>query len=362
MQKRKEKMAKKVFISHASADEQVVSLFVDHILQAGCGVQAGDIVYTSREDTGVVNGDDIPSAIKDGIRECAVFIMMVSDNYRNSEVCLNEMGAAWMVENLPKKIVVLPGVGFEKIGWLMSLRKGTRITDERGLDALHDQICEILSLRPQTATWNDNRSRFIEGINKISIAHQEDLSASEPEEEDEAMDILDYREGFNYHTQEYTRILGVISGAMTHYNERIGEETGRMNLLHQNPAAVTPAHVREIMVSIAGETNLLAEVYEVNTPLLRDHFGQSMSCAIALQKSEIDNETIRQENREAYSSLMETMKETKNTISQMRDSMDGVPDLDKSFRKSKRRLQIALDKMLEAVDYCIKRANELQIA
>lgn len=355
-------MGEKVFISHASADEQIVSLFVDHILKAGCGVHAEDIIYTSREDTGVVNGEDIPSAIKDGIRNCAVFIMMVSDNYRNSEVCLNEMGAAWMAENLPKKIVVLPGVGFEKIGWLMSLRKGTRITDERGLDALHDQICGILSLGPQTATWNESRSRFIEGINRGHVAQQENVSVQKQEEEEEAMDILDYREGLNFHTQEYSRILGVISDAMNHYNERIGEETGRLNTLQLNTAAITPARVREIMVAIAGETNLLAEVYEVNTPLLRDHFGQSMSCAIALQQSEIENETIKQQNREGYSSLMKTMRETKNTISQMRDSMDGVPDLDKSFRKSKRRLQKALDKMLEAVDYCLKKANELQIA
>ncbi len=38
-------MKTKIFISHASADSDVVSLFVDHILRNGCGVNVEDIVY-----------------------------------------------------------------------------------------------------------------------------------------------------------------------------------------------------------------------------------------------------------------------------------------------------------------------------
>ena len=353
-------MSKKVFISHASGDEQIVSLFVDYVLCAGCGVQLSDIVYTSREDTGVANGEDIPLAIREGIRCSAVFIMMVSEYYRKSEVCLNEMGAAWMDDKLSKKILVLPGVEFDQIGWLMSLKKGTRIADGPGLDVIHDDICEVLSLPSKTATWNRNRDCFISEVNKLSTT----LTVSDPAiviEEEEDLDMLDHRENYNFHTQEYTRILGVLSVAIAKYKEKVEEETGRMNKLQHNPSALNPGRIREIMVAMAREIDLLAEVFEVNAPLLQSHFGQSISSAIALQQFDGENDTIKQDNRNAYSELMETMKETKKNFSVMRDSMSEIPDLDKTFRKSKKRLQIALNGMLDVIDYCIRRANELQI-
>ena len=117
---------KKIFISHALKDKEIVSLFVDKILVLGSGVSLEDIVFTSREDTGVINGEDIPEAIKSGLKESALFFMMVSEAYKDSEVCLNEMGAAWVMDDLSRKIILLPNTGFEKIGWLMSLKKGTK--------------------------------------------------------------------------------------------------------------------------------------------------------------------------------------------------------------------------------------------
>lgn len=353
-------MKDKIFISHASADSEIVSLFVERILRAGCGVQLENIVYTSWEDTGVVNGEDIPSAIKDGIRNSSLFFMMVSENYRESEVCLNEMGAAWMDDSLVRMIVLLPGVGFDRIGWLMKLKKGTSITDDQGLDAIHDRVCEIFSLKPKTSTWNRSRADFIAELSKLA-PENEPVQATPECYENEEMDILDYRESFNLRTQEYSNILLELTEATNHYNERVGEEAARMNVLQQTPAAITPVRVREIMVSIARETDILSEVYKRNTPLLQQHFDASISSAIALQLSGIQNDDAIQENREAFWGMVTTMKETRLSLTEMRDSMDGIPDLDKSFRKSKKRLQAALGEMLKVVDFCIKRANEIQV-
>ena len=353
-------MKDKIFISHASADSEIVSLFVEHILRSGCGVQMDNIVYTSWEDTGVVNGEDIPSAIKDGINESAIFIMMVSENYRESEVCLNEMGAAWMDDSLIKKIIVLPGVGFDRIGWLMSLKKGTCIIDEQGLDALHDQICEVMSIRPKTPVWNTSRANFIKEVSKLDVKSHVSIIAES--DEDDAMDYLDHRESFSTHTQAYTEILAELTGATNHYNERIGEEAGRLNLLQQNPATITPSRVRVIMEAIAKETDILSEVYESNTPLLQEHFGASVNSAIVLQQAGMGDEGVDQENRNAFLEMMNSMRETKKSLTEMRDSMDTVPDLDKTFRKSKRRLQNALNAMLRVIDYCIKKTNDFQEA
>lgn len=190
----------KVFISHASADEEVVSLFVDSILCSGSGLNREDIFFTSREDTGVQNGDDIPSAIKDGIRCCEMFFIMVSEAYRKSEVCLNEMGAAWMRDDLPKKIVLLPGVGFNSIGWLMSLKKGTQMTDEEGLDSIHDQVMVAFSTRVQTSTWNRSKRKFLQDIENLSAISVPVVPRKEMiSESDDEMDYLDYQDQFSFH-------------------------------------------------------------------------------------------------------------------------------------------------------------------
>lgn len=44
--------------------------------------------------------------------------------------------------------------------------------------------------------------------------------------ENEEMDILDYRESFNLHTQEYSNIVLELTEATNHYNERIVRLSG----------------------------------------------------------------------------------------------------------------------------------------
>ncbi len=46
----------KVFISHSSADKELVDLFKNIILNAGLGIADEDIAYTSAVETGVPTG------------------------------------------------------------------------------------------------------------------------------------------------------------------------------------------------------------------------------------------------------------------------------------------------------------------
>ena len=84
----------KIFISHSSEDKQLIDEFVDKILRLSCGFNTSDIIYTSRQSTGVSLGDGIPQFIKENIKTSSLVFFMISPNYRQSEVCLNEMGAA----------------------------------------------------------------------------------------------------------------------------------------------------------------------------------------------------------------------------------------------------------------------------
>ena len=356
-------MSSIVFISHASSDEKLVSLFVDLILCSGSGLTPERIVYTSREDTGVMNGDEIPQSIKDGIRRSSLFFMMVSEAYRASEVCLNEMGAAWMIDDLPKKIILLPGIGFDRIGWLMSLVKGTRITDEDGLDAIHDQVMDALSTRVQTSTWNRSKRQFLKEIEKEtaiilpSVSHKE--SDSEPDGEE--LDFLDYRENYELNLGYCNTFLKEIVDALVLYNDRLNEGMAQQNHIQQGNNVLSTKQIRSVLENVAHESDSLSIVLETNSPLLDDHFAIAIESVIMLQKSGFGDDSSKDDSRTACRSLVEAMVGARDSLTKMKKTMDGFPDLDKTFKKSRKRLQAAIDGLTDVLSSCIRNANEIQV-
>ncbi|MBQ6688433.1 MAG: toll/interleukin-1 receptor domain-containing protein [Bacteroidales bacterium] len=77
---------KRIFISHASKDNELIGKFVDSIFLLGMGIDSEIIAYTSREDTGVPAGESIPQFIQDNIACADIVLLMISDNYKDSEV------------------------------------------------------------------------------------------------------------------------------------------------------------------------------------------------------------------------------------------------------------------------------------
>lgn len=130
----------KLFISHSSSDSAIIKKFVEDVLQLGLGLNPEDIAFTSEESFGVEPGENIAKYIRENIIGASVVLVMISKNYKASEVCLNEMGAAWA---LGKKCisVVLPGADFKDLGWLTSLDKAVSLTDKKQLA----NLCKTLS-------------------------------------------------------------------------------------------------------------------------------------------------------------------------------------------------------------------------
>ena len=82
---------KKIFISHSSKDERYVTDFVNHILCLGIGVDRDNIFCTSIEDLGIRNGEDVIMHIKDNVSSAEYSFLLLFDNYKDSEICINEM-------------------------------------------------------------------------------------------------------------------------------------------------------------------------------------------------------------------------------------------------------------------------------
>lgn len=90
-------MSSIIFISHSSKDKEYGDAIVELLLNVG--VNNKQIVYTSNPNTGVLAGSNIYDYLRNKILKRAYIVYLLSNNYYNSVACLNEMGAAWMVES-----------------------------------------------------------------------------------------------------------------------------------------------------------------------------------------------------------------------------------------------------------------------
>lgn len=158
---------KKIFISHSSRDEEIITTFITQILRLGCGLQPDDILCTSLESMGVRTGDDIRTYLKDQLKICDYVFLMISDDYQKSGICLNEMGAAWVLDKKVKPFL-FPNLTFADLGWLYEISKGSALGNESALDNLRDELLAEYALikSPRTADWTVQKREFIATLNE----------------------------------------------------------------------------------------------------------------------------------------------------------------------------------------------------
>lgn len=158
-----------VFISHSSEDKDLIQRFIENVLVLGLGLHTDDIAFTSHEVYGVEPGDSIIRYIKNKITAASVVLIMISHHYKKSEVCLNEMGAAW-AHGHNCLSVILPDADFKNLGWLSSFEKAERIVDKNQLLSLCSKIANVLEI--------DLNKRFTSAASYIDkfIAHLGDSS------------------------------------------------------------------------------------------------------------------------------------------------------------------------------------------
>lgn len=157
--------SKRIFISHSSKDKDIVEKFVDNILQLGVGIQSIDIFCSSIEEMGIRNGGDIRRHIHENIRDVDYAFLLISSNYKASEICLNEMGAVWAYDS-NVRLYLLPGVDFEEIGWLCDTRKAEILADSITLDKLQKELIKYFNLLDKEDAWSRQRKNFLAYISK----------------------------------------------------------------------------------------------------------------------------------------------------------------------------------------------------
>jgi hypothetical protein len=160
---------KKIFISHAAQDEPIiVRPFIDDILLGALNVKYTDIFCTSADGMKVESGEDWRNAIKESIQNSKITFLFITPNYKESEMCLNEMGAAWVLSGKVIPLIVDP-INYKTVGILQNINQIENLQDEPGLCRIRDIVriyLEIPSDDIKSDRWTTQTKKFLNTIKK----------------------------------------------------------------------------------------------------------------------------------------------------------------------------------------------------
>ncbi len=352
---------KRIFISHASKDKELINEFVDSMILLGMGIESKVIAYTSREDTGVLLGESIPQFIQDNIACADIVLLMISDNYKKSEVCLNEMGAAWALNKYIVQIL-LPNTSFDKLGWLCSLEKAMEIDNAESMDGLCEIFSDRLDIGIKPSTWNRNKSAFISYCKSLSTSLlpsiiEHDVFKIEDDNIEE-LGFLDYRELLEEEVSIVSSICLTLAEAISKHNDKLNTNTQKLEII--NPSRSNISQVKGIMVSTAKGMDELSTIFEEKTPLLQSSFFKMVDYGVKMKSLPIANsEENMQEEYDSINELLKSVSVAKTGSMSFKDAVDALPKIEQTINKSRKRLSKNLSSIIEVLDDCIAKGQEL---
>lgn len=159
----------KIFISHSTLDKEYAALFVELLEDIGLNQQ--QIFCSSTPGYGIPLNQDIYSYLKSEFEHYNLHIIFfLSKNYYDSVACMNEMGAAWALQNT-YTIVLLPGFEFKEIEGAINPRQiGLKLDNDiidikEKLGQLKDNLKKEFGIvGPADITWETKRDKFIQKI------------------------------------------------------------------------------------------------------------------------------------------------------------------------------------------------------
>jgi len=154
-----------IFISHSSKNADYGNAIVD--LLTSLGLKGDQITFTSNTAYGIPTGQNIFNWLKNRISEKPHVIYLLSPEYYSSIACLNEMGAAWIVENEHTMIFTptfkLDSHEFQN-GALDPREIGFYINNEERLTAFIESLKTSFGISPSIVLVNQKVKGFLKRI------------------------------------------------------------------------------------------------------------------------------------------------------------------------------------------------------
>lgn len=172
-----EKTAHKIFISHSTLDMYYVSKLIE--LFEFIGLNEAQIFCSSVTGYNIPLGEDIYDYLRQQFQNYNLHVVfMLSDNYYDSIACMNEMGAAWILQN-KYTTILLPGFEFKEIEGAInprqiSLKLDNDLTDVKDkLGQLKDTLIKEFGLSNiNSLRWEQKRDEFINDILNNNIINK----------------------------------------------------------------------------------------------------------------------------------------------------------------------------------------------
>lgn len=159
---------KSIFISHASKDKEIADALVDIILQGALSVSIDKIFCVSTDGTKIKSGADWRDSIKGSLLSAKINFLIITPNYKESEVCLNEMGAAWVMGAIVLPMIVDP-INYRTVGIIQEPNQIEKLLDEKSLDRIRDIVqekLEIPSTQIKSDRWTMKKKEFLIRVKK----------------------------------------------------------------------------------------------------------------------------------------------------------------------------------------------------
>lgn len=155
-----------VFVSHTAKDADIANDFVNHFLREGLEIPFTEIFSMSHPATAIVAGDDFRKSIHAAIHDAKVVFFLVSENFKQSQFCLAEMGAAW---SLGKSMVPICIPPFDKThsGELLGTLQYVEADNKAALGRLRDQLVQhhaVGKIQRNSVLWQMALDGFMEKV------------------------------------------------------------------------------------------------------------------------------------------------------------------------------------------------------
>lgn len=161
----------KIFISHSSNDKEYVQALVE--LLEDMGIKEDQLFCSSLAEYGIPLNKDIYEYLKTQFKKYSLQVIFVlSDEYYKSAACLNEMGAAWVLQS-EYSTVLLPKFEFKNIRGAINPNRVSIKLDNPDMSArlneLKDNMIQIFNLPSISQTkWERHKNEFTSKIQDVS--------------------------------------------------------------------------------------------------------------------------------------------------------------------------------------------------
>ena len=166
----------KIFISHSSKNKSYGNILVE--LLKGIGIKTENIIFTSNVAYGIPNGENIFDWLKEIITDKPYVIYLLSNEYYKSIACLNEMGAAWVMEN-EHTIIFTPDFKLDSYqfqnGAINPREIGFYINDKDRLLNFIDSLKENFNIEKKSAIIHQEITKFEKSIEKLQKKNDSDI-------------------------------------------------------------------------------------------------------------------------------------------------------------------------------------------